>query len=55
MGRTCKVLNCPSGKEIVMLKFVTVLMLAAFGLTLVGCKASADVDPHGSTAVIAPQ
>jgi hypothetical protein len=38
-----------------MLKFVTVLLLAVFGLTLVGCKASADVDPHGSTAVLAPQ
>jgi hypothetical protein len=38
-----------------MLKIVTVLLLAAFGLTLVGCKASADVDPHSASAVVAPQ
>ncbi len=38
-----------------MLKTFAVLLLAALGLTLVGCKASADVDPHGSTSVLAPQ
>jgi hypothetical protein len=45
----------PSGKEIIMLKVFAVLMLAALGVTLVGCKASADVDPHGASAVVAPQ
>ena len=45
----------PSGKEIIMLKVFAVLMLAALGVTLAGCKASADVDPHGSSAVVAPQ
>jgi len=45
----------PSGKEIIMLKVFAVLMLAALGVTLVGCKASADVDPHGATSVLAPQ
>ncbi len=38
-----------------MLKALTVLLLGVLGLTLIGCKASADVDPHGSTSVIAPQ
>jgi hypothetical protein len=38
-----------------MLKVFAVLMLAALGLTLAGCHASADVDPHSSTSVLAPQ
>jgi hypothetical protein len=38
-----------------MLKVFTVLMLAALGLTLAGCKASADIDPHNQTSVLAPQ
>jgi hypothetical protein len=45
----------PSGKEIAMLKVFAVLMLAALGLTLAGCKASADIDPHSSTPLLAPQ
>jgi hypothetical protein len=38
-----------------MLKVFAVLMLAAVGFTLAGCHASADVDPHSSSAVLAPQ
>jgi hypothetical protein len=38
-----------------MLKVFTVLMLTMFGLSLVGCKASADIDPHSQSSVIAPQ
>jgi hypothetical protein len=56
MGQTCKQgFLMPSGKEIIMLKVFAVLLLAALGVTLVGCKASADVDPHGASAVVAPQ
>lgn len=30
---------------------ITLVALAMFGTALVGCKASADVDPHGSTSI----
>jgi hypothetical protein len=50
-----KVSKSPSGKEFTMLKIFAVLLLGAFGLTLAGCHASADVDPHSSSSLMAPQ
>ena len=41
----------PRGKEIVMRLLMVLVTLAVFGTALVGCKASADVDPHGATSV----
>jgi hypothetical protein len=38
-----------------MWKSVVVLALAIAGFTLAGCKASADIDPHGSSSIVAPQ
>jgi hypothetical protein len=38
-----------------MKKFIVFAALMVLGTTLIGCKASADVDPHGSTAVSLPR
>jgi hypothetical protein len=38
-------------EEIVMKTLITLVALAMFATALVGCKASADVDPHGSTSI----
>jgi hypothetical protein len=38
-----------------MLKVVTALLLTVVGVTLAGCRASADIDPHGATPLVAPQ
>jgi hypothetical protein len=34
-----------------MKKLIVLAALLVFGTSLIGCKASADVDPHGSTSV----
>jgi hypothetical protein len=52
---SCKVFLACSNKENIMLKFFTILMLAALSIALSGCKGSVDVDPHGSTSIVAPQ
>ena len=38
-----------------MKKFIVLAAVLAFGTSLIGCRASADVDPHGSTAVSLPR
>jgi hypothetical protein len=37
------------------MKMLMVLAALAFSATLVGCRASADVDPHGATSVSLPR
>jgi hypothetical protein len=34
---------------------VTLVVLALFGAVITGCRASADVDPHGATQVSLPR
>jgi hypothetical protein len=41
-------------KEILM-KMLMILAALMFSATLVGCHASADVDPHGSTSIALPR
>ena len=38
-----------------MKKLIVLAAVLMFGTTLIGCRASADVDPHGSTSIALPR
>jgi hypothetical protein len=42
-------------RRFAMKKAITFAAIVAFAATLIGCHASADVDPHGTTSVISPR